>query len=225
MLNPLRPPSLPMARLTRLTAPAGLPATLQQLKDRLREDSDDRDDLLTDCLHAAVDYLDGANGALNRPMVEQQWLAVYDSFPWYDPAQPRANAEVIRLPLPPLISVDELAYTDAAGDAQVLTEGVDFTVTDRGCEGKARLAPAYGKCWPATRCEPGAVRISFTAGWAGLGSPADYTAGIPRSLRLLVLYLAGHWADNGLPVGPAGQVVLPFTIENLIARWRVEPFR
>lgn len=57
----------------RITAPAGEPVTLQEVKDHLRVFFSDQDDLITGYIKAAVARLDGYRGILNRCLMSQQW--------------------------------------------------------------------------------------------------------------------------------------------------------
>lgn len=99
----------------------------------------------------------------------------------------------IELPRPPLQSVTSVQYIDEAGQTQSLVEDVDFTVDTVGEPG--RIVPAYGKDWPATRFQPGAVQITFVAGYAANLIPAAALAAI----RMLVVY----WFNNPAAVGAA----------------------
>lgn len=72
-----------------------------------------------------------------------------------------ASDAAIELPLGPVTALTSITYTDTDGGAQTLTGAQldDYSVP-------ARLFPAYGTSWPATRCVPNAVKVRYVAGGA-----------------------------------------------------------
>jgi uncharacterized phiE125 gp8 family phage protein len=117
---------------------------------------------------------------------------------------------VITLPLRPLQSVTEIAYTDTNGAAQILPT-TDYALVS------GKLWPAFGLSWPGTR-EPSDITITFTAGFG------DDHNSTPEPIRLAVLQLVAHWFDARQPVaigpdyGPASHV--PFTVRELLQPYR-----
>jgi hypothetical protein len=176
------------------TAPADEPVMLDEAKHHLRYVSGDQDDLIGAYLASATAYLDGPSGVLGRALVRQSWTLYLDHFPWRRPhLSPvsflrrghRRHWAAIRLPLPPLISVDSITYVDTDGNQQPLDVG-QYTVRDGEI---AEVEPAYGACWPATRCQPRAVALDFTCGY---GDPSD----VPKPLQAAILLQAADLFEN-----------------------------
>src|SRR5690606_26519144 len=88
---------------------------------------------------------------------------------------------VINVPLPPLQTVDSIAYIDPDGQTQTL----DPQTYDVDAVG-GRVAPAYGEAFPATRAVQNAVTVRFTAG---------YTS-VPEPIRAAMLLIIGDLYAN-----------------------------
>lgn len=173
--------------LDRVTAPAEVPVTLAAAKKHLRYLATDQDDLILALVHAATQHLEGRHGILGRALVTQTWEARIDAFPC------RAGGR-IELPMPPLQSVTSVKYLDDAGVEQTVPAG-DYSVDAQHMIG--RIRPAYGKIWPQTLADDGAVRIRFVAGYGA-------AAAVPDPLKQAILLLVGHWWLNREAVGQAG---------------------
>ena len=126
------------------------PVTLQQLKDHLRIYHTEEDSLLETYLKAARMYAETT--LCWRAFVEQEIEYIRDSF-LYE----------IKLPRPPLRSVQSITYKDTTG-AENTIEPVEYIV-DTDSE-PARIVPAYDKNWPTSPLYPvNAVKVSYTAGY------------------------------------------------------------
>lgn len=182
--------------LVRTVAPAALPITVAEARAQVRlGDDDSQDDLLAGLIATAVDHLDGYGGTLGRCLAPQTWRLALDAFP----------AGAIDLPLPPLRSVISIAYVDAAGADQTLAEAA-YTVIDGPL---ARVWPAYGASWPATRRQPRAVSITFEAGWgAGELPPA-----ISHALKIIT--------EGLFEGGDLTELVQGRAVKALLTPWRV----
>jgi uncharacterized phiE125 gp8 family phage protein len=170
-------------------APAIAPVlSLAEAKQHLRVDVSDDDALIEAYVQAATDELDGVDGWLGRALCTQQWLLTLDAFP----------AGEITLPLPPLQTVDAIAYINSDGVVTTLGSPA-YRVLDWA--DPARITPVYGTSWPATPGEAGAVSITFTCGF---GEPAD----VPQLIRNYIRLQVGHYYENrelvaiGVPVAP-----------------------
>jgi uncharacterized phiE125 gp8 family phage protein len=182
-------------RLELLTAPATEPVTLAEVKTRLRIDDATDDAGVTRLIAAATGY---AQNITRRAFVTQKWALILDAFP----------CGSISLPLPPLVSVEEISYIDADGVTQVLAPG-DYLVDPAGMIGMIHLA--YQKQWPTTRAQPMAVRVEFTAGY---GDADD----VPSDLVSALLLLIAHWDQNREAV-VVGTIVssVPLSVDSLLA--------
>ena len=183
-----------------ITPPSQLPITLEEVKERLRVDFSDEDDKIEELITAATRYLDGKNGRLSRALVEQTWELALDAFPrrrmlrsfselhHVDPSE-------ITIPLPPLIAIDSIAYTDANGSEQTLSSNqyeVDITSEP------ARLRPASGTCWPCTKCVMNAVRITFRAGYVDDAEPP--VMAVPDDIKTAIaLHVKSLYDEVPLP--------------------------
>lgn len=98
----------------------------------------------------------------------------------------------IELPMGPVITIDEVSYTDRNGD-QVVMDATAYTLvkTPPG----AHLVPGFNTYWPWNRAHPGSIAIEYTAGYPGAGSPGD-ASGVPASIRRAAKMLVAHWFEN-----------------------------
>jgi uncharacterized phiE125 gp8 family phage protein len=181
-------------------------ATLAEAQDQVRSWSAKDEDYLVKRVKAATAI---AEGETNRRLVEQSWKLTLNAFPSVAPDGSVRHA--IRLPYPPLISVESVKYLDAAGVLQTLVPNVDYLV--RAAETPGEIVPAYGKCWPSTRCIEDAVRVEFTCGY---GAAAD----VPELLKSGILLLVGTLYANRETVAPVEMREIPQS-----AAWIFEKFR
>lgn len=139
-----------------ITAPTDDALTRAAVKQHLRIDFDDDDDLIDAVILAAVAQLDpAAGGWLGRALRPQTWEFRLYGFP----------NRGIQLPYPPLISVTSLKYDDVNGVEQTLVENTGFRVLGIGAKGKQVVAPLYNQIWPSARSDSESVRIRFQCGY------------------------------------------------------------
>ncbi|ESX86956.1 phage head-tail connector protein [Mesorhizobium sp. LNJC405B00] len=198
--------------LTIVTPPDDFPVLLAEAKAQLGITvTTVHDDMINRLIAAVTAKLDGERGLLGRALVTQEWTLTLDSFP----------AE-ISVPLPPLQSVDEIIYLDAAGEEQTLATN-QYAVLGIGGSRRARIVPAYGKSWPATRDFPEAVTVSFTAGYG------DDEESVPEPLRAAILLHVGHLFENRETTIVEDRTafsvdVTPYGFDDLIAPYRLWGF-
>ena len=182
-----------------ITGPMGLAVDLATAKLHLRIDDASEDENVTRLIKAATSHVQQMTG---RALLTQNWRLLLDSFP----------GGAIRVPMPPLHSVEAVTYIDAAGQEQTLPSS-DYTVDSSGLFGA--IWPAFGKSWPATIAHPMAVKVEFTAGYGD-------AAAVPADLQAALLLLVGHYDQNreavvvgtissDLPLGVAA-LLAPYTI-------------
>lgn len=198
--------------LYRVEEPATPVIALADLKAHLRVDHSDEDDLIRGLERAAVAWLDGADGWLGRAMLQQTWELRLDDF----------HSEQIRIPLPPLISVDSVQYYDARGTLQTLSTSVYQVV------GARNAFPGYvalrdGFSWPTVKVQHEAVIITFTCGYTINASPAE--GSVPDAIQHAIKMLVGHWYANreSVLVGVGAQQ-MPLACEALLSPYRVHFF-
>lgn len=127
-----------------------------------------------------------AERVTNRSLLPTSRRQVMDRFPY----------EIV-LQHPPLTAVQSIVYVDTDGVEQTIAGGSPEQFWMSAPLGpkapKGRLRPLYGTCWPSTRCQPDAVRVTYTAGYPLVDPPelADVqVADVPEDIthgRLLVI--------------------------------------
>jgi uncharacterized phiE125 gp8 family phage protein len=129
-------------------------------------------------IKAARQTIDGRDGWLGRALNTQTWKLLLSGFP----------CEPIRIPLPPLISVESVKYYDLAGDLQTVDPG-DYRIL---AGARPEITPTGS--WPSAACRADAVEILFTAGYGPAGS--DVPEPIRSAIALMVSHLRSMSARN-----------------------------
>jgi uncharacterized phiE125 gp8 family phage protein len=205
--------------LVRVEAPAGPLLQRETVKLHLRIDHDDDDDLLDALIDTVEAQLDGYAGTLGRALAEQSWKLSLPAFPGHSGYQwsvRRHHARHhlhIRLPLPPLISVTEVAYVDPEGVDQVLDPS-QYVVLDGPL---ATIQPAPGVCWPSTAHQARAASITYVAGY---GAPEAVPAPILAAARLMLADLYDNRAAIQIDASRATLIESP-TTDRLLRPFRI----
>jgi uncharacterized phiE125 gp8 family phage protein len=181
-----------------VTPPAEGPVTLQAAKDHLRVSHAEDDAQIQMMIDAATGHLDGWTGILGRALVSQQWRQGYGG--WH---------QRLRLPLGPVISVDNVTYTDTAGTEQ--TVPVDqYAITYPSGLPEIVLRAAF--TWPGVSGDVvSPVQVIYTAGYA---SPAL----VPTAIRQAILLHVGTLYEYRETLAEKVQPTLAY--EALIAPYR-----
>lgn len=145
--------------LRKIADPVVEPVSLTEAKLHLRVTVSSEDALIQALITAART---ACEERLGRALIATAWQDTADEFP-----------ECIRLQRPRLIAVQSLRYVDTNGTTQTLAT-TDYQVVDQ--DEPARVVPAYGKTWPATRDQAAAVSIAYTSGYAAPVSAFDTSA-------------------------------------------------
>lgn len=187
--------------LTLLTPPSTEPISVEEAKLHLRVWSDAEDTLIQSLVIAARELVEGRT---RRALAKQTWRLSIDEFP--------CNG-IIRLPMPPLLAVNSVKYTDLAG-AEATLDPAQYAVDLASLPGK--IDRAYLAIWPLTRCQANSVRVEFECGYSD--SPADIPEGIKAAMKLLI----GSWYETREGVN-VGNIVteMPMAVEALLWRYRV----
>ena len=83
-----------------------------------------------------------------------------------------------------------------AQDGTLTTLATSVYSTEIASEGASYVHLAYNQTWPTARYVHNAVQITYTAGYADLGSPSDYRANIPEAIKLaLKMHVQAHYDD------------------------------
>ena len=203
--------------LVQTVPPAAEPIAPDEIRQHVRQDLTVDDAQLAGGVAAARRYAEAWTG---RQLVTATWRLSLDSF-YAQALEPRpgvnvanlagalaASADawrvwqergggwgagdvgVLRLPRPPQAAVLSVQYVDPTGTLQTAPASLYQVDADRE---PARLAPAYGQVWPATRAQMAAVQVTYQAGYGG-------PAAVPDDLKAAIRLLACHYYEHREPV-------------------------
>lgn len=144
-----------------------------ELREMLRLESDEKhQDSLIRSLAAAARAKIEAH--IRQRIIQRQVSMTVDGFP----------TGPLAVPIAPIVSIDEITYTDAGGATQTLSAAAYQL---RSAILPNEIWPAYGMTWPVIRCEPDSVQVTLTVGFAEnkRAVPAD----ILHAIRLMVAHL------------------------------------
>lgn len=183
-----------------VTPPSGEPVSLAEAKLHLRVDVDDDDALISSLIAAARQAAETLTG---RQLISARWKLVLDAFPWGE----------ILLAKCPVQSIVSIQYLDMNGLSQMLPSS-DYVV-DTACE-PARITPVFGKTWPPTLPQIGAVTVTFDAGY---GAASAVPEGLKSWVKLRVGSLYAHREEMSILM--RGRIdPLPF-VDGLLDPYRV----
>lgn len=188
-----------------VTPPDGYPVSLDEAKLHLDVEFDDKDDRISLGIAAATQALEIHLGRVFMPQV---WDYYLDTFPKWD--------RPIRLPLPPLISVESVNYIDPDTGNEVELSLSEYEVDTSSEFGWIATASS----WPIVMSTINAVRVRFTAGYSYTEeSPIGTT--VPKPIRQAILIWVRDLYDNpgSFVVGVSVQAI-PNAVERL-----TEPYR
>ncbi|HEV2557956.1 MAG TPA: head-tail connector protein [Microvirga sp.] len=134
------------------------------------------------------------------------------SWPWW-------ATRSIRLPYPPLISVDQVTYRDTVGATQTLQPS-SYVADPIGDEWEASVRMADGATWPIQPyCER--ITVRFTAGYPD-GPNGEIT--VPQPIRQAIMLLVGHYFANREAVSDKPMAALPMAVDDLCNDFRIYSF-
>ena len=168
-----------------VSGPAVEPIALAEMKAYLCVDEDEaaQDDLISGLIKAARLMIEAA---ARRILIEQHWRVVLDRWP---------RDGTVLLPLAPLIAVDAIRITDAAGS---VTELPDDAFEADALSDLPRIVVKDAP-------EPGRSRNGISVELrAGFGTTAE---AVPATLKLAIRILVAHWFENRGDV--IGEQILP----------------
>lgn len=184
-----------MASLAIVTAPAAEPVTSVEAKAHLRVTSSAEDTLIADRIKAARRWCERY---CRRGFITQTLRLRMDAFP-----------EMLRLPFGTTASVTSITYVDGDGTTQTLA--ADRYQTDLDTV-PARIVPAYGYSWPATRSQLAAVTVTYVVG----ASAADDDV-----KAALLMVLADLYENREASIIAASYVANP-AVQSLLAAHRCD---
>lgn len=157
-----------------VTLPTAQVLDIAEARLHVKQDISAEDSLLRIYIGAATQF---AESQTERTLLATRYRLVLDAFPgpsllgipagvpWSLPGH------AIELPRSPLIQIVSIQYLDMGGTLQTMPS-TDYVVDDTGA--LMRITPVFGKIWPITLPQIGAVRVLFDAGYA---TPAVANAG------------------------------------------------
>jgi uncharacterized phiE125 gp8 family phage protein len=156
-----------------ITPATGYPITLSEAKLQVRGVDGTEEDAYINGLIAAATQ--AAEHITENALMAQTWELGLDAF-----------ASEICLPRPPLASITSVKYLDEEGVLQTMAQQA-WLLDDHSRP--ARLMPAYGTTWPATRCQANAVLIRYVAGYPD-------AATVPQEIKSWMLIRIGTLYAN-----------------------------
>lgn len=158
------------------------PVTLAALHGRLHLTSTSDDTALLGIITQAREFSERVS---RRALAYRSFAYTLDRFPF--PHEP------IRVPVPPLISLDSITFFDDTLTEQTL-DPTDYWVAY--AQLPALIVPVPGTVWPCAARVPGAVTLNFEAGYGYPGAAAvGSTPAIPPGPALPV-----SWANSIMDV-------------------------
>ena len=190
---------------TLVTAPTSEPISLAQAKLHLRLDdiggSHPDDSLITSLITAVRQF---AEQETRRSLITQTWRYTADGFHCYGGGE-------IWLEKGPVTAISSITYLDTTGATQTLAS-TEYTAELTGP--LARVAPAFGKAWPAALPQIGAVAVNFIAGYGA----ADV---VPHGIRQWMLLRLRALYDNRSEIVD-GAAIIPSYVDRMLDHYRIE---
>lgn len=187
--------------------PAEEPVSLDEAKLHLRIDHSEEDALIAGLIGAARRHIEET--VLSRALITQTWELYLDRFP--------AKA-IIKLPRPPLQSVESIKYT--LEDGSEATFSASNYIVDNVSE-PGRIVLKRDASWPADTLIPvNGVKVTFAAGYGD--DPAD----VPDPIKQAMLLLIGDLYENreeSIVVQGLQVQRLPFGVQSLLYGYQFPP--
>ncbi|MEP2707182.1 MAG: head-tail connector protein [Roseibium sp.] len=182
----------------RLTDAAAEPVTVAEMRDHLRLSGTEEDTALAGFLKAARTHIEQAT---RRALISQSWRLYLDTWP---------IGRLVRFPVSPVLSVDQVTVYDFDGAPGILTS--DDWRLDRSTQPE-RLKIKLGAGLPASQMM--AAEVDFTAGYGVVSSD------VPEDFRQAIRLLAGHWFENREAGTDLATASLPHGLDRLLSTARI----
>lgn len=167
-----------LASLVRISGPDVELVTLAEAKKQLRIESDftDDDEQIERLIKSAREHVEEYT---DRAFVEQRLQMRWAGFP-----------AALTLRRPPIIAIESVAYIDNNG-AEQLVDPAGYTVNIDARQ--PMIVPSYGNYWPGGRVQPGAITVTYHAGYVSSGSPTDAVLVPEEAKQAALLHLEAHY--------------------------------
>jgi uncharacterized phiE125 gp8 family phage protein len=186
--------------LKMITGPTIEPISIDEAKAHLRVDGATEDALITSLILTSRLHIEAA---LGLALITQSWQMRLDRWP---------KSGEVRMPLRPLMTVDEVRVLDADG-ASTVVEADQYIADSDGNPG--RLVPTSAG-WPIPGRAAAGIEIDLVAGYG----PAAQD--VPAPVRQALLLLVAHWYEHRDPIeiGTAGAAI-PAAVSRLLKPYRL----
>lgn len=182
----------------RLADPATEPVSVEEMRAHLRLNGSEEDASLLGFLNAARSHIEQST---RRALISQSWRLYLDAWP---------VGRIVRLPVSPVQSVDQVTVYDLDGNASQLDPS-DWQL-DRSAQPE-RVKISLGAGLPASQMM--AAEVDFTAGYGAA------TADVPEDFRQAVRLLAAHWFEHREAGSELAVASLPQGLDRLLSTARV----
>lgn len=128
-----------------------------------------------------------AEGRTGRAFITQSHELILDGFP--------SGRGAIKIPMPPLQSVESITYVDTNGITQTLDPLAYRVIAEMSptCP-PGNIIPAYGLSWPVTRDDVAVVSINFTCGYGPLTEGGS--SNVPEPIKHWILLNSATAFEN-----------------------------
>jgi uncharacterized phiE125 gp8 family phage protein len=181
--------SMNWLNLRRVSAPLDTVVSLAEAKRHLNVFHNDDDALINALIEQATSHIEGPNG-IGRCLLTQTWRQSHD------------RLEAISLNLGPVISIDAIEVLGEVMEPDQYVVDLDLSVPV--------IVRAPNTNWPSFTPQPGAVKVTFKAGY---GSDPET---VPAVLRRVILLLVGHYSAHR---GDEDQPI-PAEIDRILSNYR-----
>jgi len=189
-----------------ITPPAIEPVTLQEAKDHLRITTSDNDAKITMAIKQARQYVEKF---LSRALIDQTWDYYLDAFP---------TDGDIKMPMPPLISVESVQYYDTQGNIHAIDP--DSYYVDNASD-PGWIVAQGGFIWPSSLNAVNSVVVRFHAGYVTADSPP--APAVPTEINQAILLTLGMFYEyrEGVVITQTA-LPLPLGVQELLIRHRAD---
>lgn len=188
---------------SRLQPPAGLPVSLDRIRERCSLLHTEFDGLLMELQAQATDYLDGPDGILGRAICTQSWRLKLPGWP----------ADHL-LQVDPVQSVS-VQYQALGGDAWLAAPAGAFWVK-AGIGRSPRLQRDMTVALPDLALTQAPVRIDLVCGF---GAPESDD--VPPAIRAAIGMMVDHWFRHRGIVAPGTLTPeMDMMLSDMLNRWR-----
>lgn len=182
----------------KVTDAATEPVTVEEMRAHLRLTGPEEDAAIAGFIKAARSHVEQVT---RRALIAQSWRLYLDAWP---------QGRVIRFPVAPVLSVQDVTVFDGNGVPDTLSP--DVWQLDRSSVPE-RLKIKLGAGVPASQMM--AAEVDFTAGYGN--GPED----VPEEFRQAIRLLAAHWFENREAGTELAEATLPFGLDRLLSTVRV----